>query len=219
MMLLSSSSETTYRNRLGVEVSETWWDRNAINQLEVFKGWIGDHTAVSKVEARRHVISQGYKSLLDCGCGTCSEYHGYQLDAPEIVYFGIDSCADLVNLAKSNGIPRVIHGDLECLPLEDSAVDVVYIRHVLEHLENYETAITQAVRVARREVLINWFIPCTDGPEELKYDPELNLRHNRYNRLMLEKFLSSLPKVEKFFWSDSSSPDEEFLHILNRISC
>src|SRR5688572_22097708 len=97
-------------------MQETWWDRNAIAQLGVFKGWIGDHTAASKVAARRYVIAKGYKSVLDCGCGTCSEYYGYKQDAPDIAYCGVDSCRDLVELASSNKIPGVVHGDLEALP-------------------------------------------------------------------------------------------------------
>lgn len=194
-------------------MQQTWWDRHAIEQIELFTHWIGDHTAPSKVAARQYVISQGYKSILDCGCGTCSEYYGYKQDAPELAYFGVDSCLDLVALASKKGIPNVVYGDLESLPFADNFADVVYIRHVLEHLEGYESALKDAIRVASREVLVNWFIRCTDEDDLLNYDPVLDLRHNRYNRLKLETFLSSQSEVEGFCWSECGNPDEELLHI------
>lgn len=191
----------------------TWWDRHALEQIDLFKRWIGDHTAPSKVAARHYVISKGYRSVLDCGCGTCSEYFGYQLDAPVVAYHGVDSCLDLVDLARKNGIPNVTHADLEALPFEEDFVDLVYIRHVLEHLPWYERALQEAVRVARREVLVNWFIRCTDQVDALRYDPALDLRHNRYNRTRLEGFLRGLPKVEDLSWDECGSADEQFLHI------
>ncbi len=192
---------------------ETWWDRHAIAQLALFESWIGDHTAPSKVAARQHVRARGYRSVLDAGCGTCSEYHGYQRDAPLVTYFGVDSCFDLVQLARRRGIPNVTHADLEALPFQDDFVDVVYVRHVLEHLVSYESALREAVRVARREVLVNWFIRCWDEPDDLKYDPALDLRHNRYDRAKLERFLRSLPKVHDFTWAECGNPDEQFLHV------
>lgn len=194
-------------------MAETWWDRHAIAQLDLFRSWIGDHTAPSKIAARQHVITRGYRSVLDAGCGTCSEYDGYQQDAPLVTYYGVDSCSDLVDLARRRGIANVTHGDLEALPYDDDFVDVVYVRHVLEHLVSYEGALREAVRVARREVLVNWFLRCTDDPDQLSYDPALDLRHNRYNRPTLESFLRSLPKVHGLTWSECGNPDEEFLHI------
>lgn len=194
-------------------MAETWWDRHAIAQLDLFRSWIGDHTAPSKRAARRHVIAKGYESVLDAGCGTCSEYDGYRQDAPGVTYHGVDSCLDLVRLARQRGIANVTHADLEALPFDDDFVDVVYVRHVLEHLVSYEAALREVVRVARREVLVNWFLRCSSEPDDLKYDPALDLRHNRYNRAKLERFVRSLPKVERLTWTECGNPDEEFLHI------
>ena len=194
-------------------MAETWWDRHALAQLELFTSWIGDHTAPSKVAARRYVMSKGYRSVLDGGCGTCSEYDGYRKDAPLVTYHGVDSCLDLVQLARQRGVPNVTHADLAALPFEDDFVDVVYVRHVLEHLVSYEAVLREAVRVARREVLVNWFIRCGDGPDDLHYDPALDLRHNRYNRAKLESFVCALPKVRGVAWAECGNPEEEFLHI------
>src|ERR1035437_1315796 len=148
----------------------TWWDENAINQLKTLEGWIGNHTAPSKVEARRHVAQSGYKSILDVGCGLCSEYAGYKADGYEIEWRGVDSCADLVNLTIPRMPFKVTKADAELLPFPDKFFDVVYIRHVLEHLKSCQAAIREAVRVARKEVLIVWFLRPTYEKASINYD-------------------------------------------------
>jgi ubiquinone/menaquinone biosynthesis C-methylase UbiE len=164
---------------------KTWWDDNALANLDQFKGWIGDHTAPSKVAARKHVAAKGYKSILDVGCGLCSEYDGYKADEYPIMYHGIDSCLDLVRLARLRGI-IAFRGDVKHLPYAANSFDVVYIRHVLEHLPAIGEALVEATRVARYEVLIVWFIPPTSGPTVTNLDPVTGLYHNQHNDMGLE---------------------------------
>lgn len=59
-------------------MAANWWDRHigADTNIETFKGWVSDHTAESKVYARRLVQAMGCRSILDCGAGLCSEYDG-----------------------------------------------------------------------------------------------------------------------------------------------
>ena len=48
-------------------------------------------------------------------------------------------------------------GNILAMPLADASVDVVLCRHVLEHLDDYRPAVTEAVRVARRRVFLVLF--------------------------------------------------------------
>ena len=68
---------------------QTWWDNNLNSEMDVFKSWIGDYTAESKVAIRAYIKSKGYKSLADFGCGVATEYYGYSNDGYSIKYIGI----------------------------------------------------------------------------------------------------------------------------------
>ena len=48
-------------------------------------------------------------------------------------------------------------GRAQNLPCQDSSYDIVYARHLLEHLDSYQDAIKEMIRVAKKEVLIVFF--------------------------------------------------------------
>ena len=118
-------------------MNQTWWNQNLSNGkiMDQFKNWIGDYSAQSKVVMRQYIISKGYKSIADVGCGVATEYDGYKNEGYQIDYVGIDSCSILVNNNKSIGIP-MIESNCEKIPLPDNSVDVAYSRHVFEHQQN-----------------------------------------------------------------------------------
>jgi hypothetical protein len=94
----------------------SWWDRNVSSRMGEFEQWIGNQTSPSKVFVRQYVAKMNYKSILDCGCGLCSEYHGYKLDKFDISYTGLDQCKALVEKSLSEGISAV-QGSIEEIPL------------------------------------------------------------------------------------------------------
>lgn len=100
------------------------------------------------------------------------------------------------------------------IPFEDAAFDIVYARHILEHLPYYEKALEELIRVARYEALVVFFIPATDVEDIIDFgisDGHM-VYHNRYNRAKLEKFVLSQPKVSHITW-ETISQNEEILHI------
>lgn len=180
---------------------QTWWDKNLDTKMDEFKGWIGDFNAPSKVLARQYVAMQGYKTILDCGCGVCTEYYGYKADGYEIDYKGVDATHKLVALAKSNGID-VTQGYLEKIPFGDKATELVYIRHILEHLPTYEDALNEAMRVAQKEVLVIWFLKPSAEEDKINFDAKENLFHNVYNEKKLVEFIQKHPRFESIEWFD-----------------
>lgn len=184
-------------------VAKNWWDRHVgeDTSIETFKGWVSDHTAASKVYARRLVQAMEHKSFLDCGAGLCSEYDGYREDGYDIDYRALDQTVQFVKMARDRCIP-VTEGSIENIPHEDGEFDVVYTRHVLEHLPYYEKAIAEMVRVASKEAIIVWFIPPHEGdePDEIRV-MDGDLYHNSYNRAKLEEFIRGLPGVAMFDWT------------------
>lgn len=197
--------------------NKSWWDNNVEKRMNEFEQWIGSPEAKTKVAVRKHVATLKYKSILDCGCGLCSEYHGYKNDKIDIEYHGLDSCLDLVKKAKSDGI-NVIHGSIQDIPLPDSSVDITYTRHVLEHIFDYKKALIEMIRVASKEVVVTFFIPpkntVPQSPHLYKFDINEQIWHNQYQKFDLELFIVSNPKVASYRWTDLPEINESILHIV-----
>jgi len=186
----------------------SWWDVNIPEKLETFKQWLGDSNMPDRVMCRNHVIGCNYKSILDVGCGVGVDGIGYR-PYSQITYQGVDRTQALVDYCRSHDIPAV-QGDVENLPFDDDGFDVVYTRHTLEHLAYYEEAILELIRVAKREVLVIFFIQPTEQEDFINDTPmpdvgkigDIPLYHNRYNRAKLAWFILQQPKVDSIRWVD-----------------
>lgn len=185
----------------------SWWDNNY--KREDFRGWLS-----SKGSFSRSIIVdlvKEYISVLDCACGTCLDYWEYKKKNIPVKYKGVDSCLGLVEEARDKGIDCDT-GSIEDLPYEDKSFDVVTARHILEHLDYYEKAISEMCRVARYEVLIVFFLPPQEY-EVLEKDINLNneVNVNKYAKDKLEKYAAQFGKVE---WI--SAGNEVILKIVKR---
>lgn len=192
---------------------EQWWTNNLSAYIGQFESWLGDENAASRICARAHIKDLGYKSILDIPCGLCAEYFGYEKENMEIQYLGMDITVQLVNRGRALGIP-VLLGNIEKIPCDDSSFDVCYARHILEHLPSYETALNELIRVAKKEVLVTFFmIPTPESTLiEGAYLQGCLLYHNRYNKSCLEDFIKQNQKVRRIAW-ESVSNAESILHI------
>jgi len=95
--------------------------------------------------------------LLDAPCGNGRLYRGLEragvLD--RIHYTGVDITAGLVEASRQL-MPdvRIEQGSVEALPFPDGAFDVIVSQHVIRHLETYENAVREYLRVSRDLVVI-----------------------------------------------------------------
>lgn len=191
----------------------SWWNKNSEKRIDDFKSWVGDFNQPSKIYCRKYVSEKKYKSIIDCGCGLASEYYGYKNDKYNIQYTGLDSCKYFISNNSTNNI-NMIEAELEQpLPIVDSKYDVVYSREVLEHLSCYENTISEFIRIAKKEVLIVFFIKPTDLDEQINYWDEEDLYHNVYNKQKMENFIKTNIKVDRLVWDDLSEK-ECVLHII-----
>lgn len=97
------------------------------------------------------VAEHGGPSLLDLGCGL----GGYSKRLADLGFdvVAFDVLPDYVERARSLGVDaRQYEG--ERLPLEDGAVDTVFLLEVIEHLADPAQLLREARRVARRNVLV-----------------------------------------------------------------
>jgi len=170
----------------------SWWDNNY--KRSDFRSWLTNEGSFSRSVLTDLV--RDYSSVLDCACGTCLDYFEYKKKLIPVKYKGIDSCQGLVDEAKTFGIDCDL-GSIEALPYKDNSFDIVTARHILEHLDYYEKAISEMCRVARYEVAIIFFLPPQEV-EVLEKDVNLNfeVNVNKYGIAKLEQFAMKFGSIE-----------------------
>jgi ubiquinone/menaquinone biosynthesis C-methylase UbiE len=171
-------------------MENNWWQSN-LNTIEDFNKFsksLGDVNAPSRQVLRRFLstISPKPETILECGCGLAID-HGWISDL-DIKYSAIDFTPKLVELGKSSGID-IKQSNIEQIDYPDHNFDIVYCRHVLEHLSYYEAALTEMLRVAKNMVIVIFFINPSHDPDIIDYNNETKLYHNRYNIIKLQNFL------------------------------
>jgi ubiquinone/menaquinone biosynthesis C-methylase UbiE len=169
--------------------ADSWWNVNINTRIEDFKSWTGNENVESKIYLRSHIINKAYKSCLDCGAALCLDFNGFKKQNYNIEYHAIDTCEFFIQEALNKNIDLTL-SSIEKIDKEDKYVDVVYCRHVLEHLSGYKHAINEMIRVAKKEVLILFFIKPSDK-ENISYAFYENsfLYHNTYNKEKFKKYI------------------------------
>lgn len=105
---------------------------------------------------------------------------------------GIDITKEKIDKGINDGLDLHI-GDMHNLPFEDNQFDYVFISHTLEHAIDIEKAISECVRVARKEVFI--IVPIYETKEWVLVN---NPAHTSPINLP-EEFLSVLDKIVKVY--------------------
>jgi 2-polyprenyl-3-methyl-5-hydroxy-6-metoxy-1,4-benzoquinol methylase len=143
-------------------------------------------------------------ALVDVGSGR-GAFLWPMVDAlPDVQVVAIDRLAhrvaDIAAVARG-GVDRLaaVRMDATALALADGAVDVVTVLEVLEHLVDPLAAATQAVRVARRAVIVSVPSKPDDNPEHLRvFTPaelEALLRAAGANRVAIDHVLGHMVAV------------------------
>lgn len=188
------------------DFKQTWWDDNLSTRFDEFASWIGSSESISKVFFRKYVKNKQYKSLIDLGCGTATEFFAYGKEYPELSYLGVDSSQFLYDRNTKLGVPMWM-SPAEKTGLPDNHSEVVFSRHVLEHQPKFQPVLEEMIRLASKEAIHIFFIPPGENAEHIGYDPSQNLYHNRYNKSDIEKFLKANEKVQSFEWIEISKEE------------
>ncbi|MBF0554499.1 MAG: class I SAM-dependent methyltransferase [Nitrospirae bacterium] len=163
-----------------------WWEKNVKSRYNEFVSWLGNNQNSTRLWIKDFIINNGVKSILDTACGPCIDYE--VLKPTCIKYSGIDSTSVLVDMAKLRGID-VSHGNIEELPFNDNSFDMVYGRHILEHLEYYEKAIKESVRCSKKYVAYTFFL---EHKDEDIFRVNEGAYANSYNLNKMRDFIQSL---------------------------
>jgi ubiquinone/menaquinone biosynthesis C-methylase UbiE len=199
-----------------LEPYEQWWEKNLGGKeyehegikhkspsIEHFGGkWMGDEDCSTRKFHRQ--FFGHFKSILDAGCGACPEYYSIAKNYKGVKYTGLDITPKLVEYNKSKGID-CHQGSLNSIPFQDDSFDIVLSRHVVEHMSNIEKPLLEMIRVAKKRVIISFFIDVLEAGDShiITLDEkgtEFEVYHNRYSKTLIEKILSNHPKVFNFSW-------------------
>lgn len=158
-------------------------------------GYITRHTVGS-------FINDG-ESVLDVGCGPGWNFDHFMLHGPEILgYKGLDYSERFVRVANER-VMKAAHtsggpfelGDVRDIKEPDESWDVVIMQDVLEHTNGYEKPISEALRVARKRIILSfWHLDNNEGNERMNDDGDDGYGF-WYDKDKLEKYLDALPYI------------------------
>lgn len=127
-------------------------------------------------------------SVLDVGCGGGIEYESLVSFHPDIRYIGSDFTPEAIQACKElfPGVDFRVDDARTLSTMADASVDVVLIRHTLDHLDRWEDALRAAWRVARKElVVILWPTTFPDDREPTFKELEPDVYFRMFSRPFL----------------------------------
>lgn len=133
------------------------------------------------------------------GIGTDYKLVSDNADMSGVTYHALDVTPEFcTHLAKTYPNLKVTLVDGYNLPFTSQYFDLFYMRHVLEHQENYRWQLREVFRVTSKEIFITFFLPLTGEPvDEISFDNVFY--HNKYSFSLFEKFCN------KYKWGVAES--------------
>lgn len=143
--------------------------------------------------------SYEYPVVVDAACGTAVNYEVFKQAGIKFRYLGIDRTKGMLDEAKRRYPDiTVMQGYVQELPIRDEGVDIVIMRHILEHLqEGYEEAVIEGLRAAEKELVVVFFLDPHDGPEDnfSESDPDENGCTYFWNTYSWPKFMNFVSEL------------------------
>lgn len=194
---------------------DDWWSKNAAHRMGDLLGWLGPVSAMTRSLMREHVMQRGYHSLLDVGCGPAIDREGFANIRYPMDYHGVDQCETFVHAARQRNL-QVQCATSNSLPFPDGFFEVAYCRHVLEHLEEPDSTLTEMLRVARREVIITFFLkPGVADELQSSVEDGAVLHHNRWSERRICRHVWSNDRVARVRFREINEETMMFVELAN----
>lgn len=140
------------------------------------------------------------ESVLDVGCGPGWNFEHFMEFGPDISrYKGLDYSKRFVRVANKRVTEKAEtstgpfeHGDARHLKEADESYDVVLLQDILEHTNGYEKPVTEALRVAKKRVIISFWHFNYEENEHINDDGKDGWGA-WYNGKKWEEYLNTLP--------------------------
>jgi len=183
--------------------ANAYWEALPSNYLETFMhaGEVGPVHPSRRFAAE--LVGDG-ESVLDVGCGPGANYEVLDDLGRASSYVGVDASERAVDVARARyprGDFRVVDAARVTETLGRRSFDVVLVRHLLEHLPDFEPVLGEAVLAARRLAVFVFFLTPRSLPLGVR---KVNLRYGApqflyvYSRPAIERFLEN--RALEFTW-------------------
>lgn len=166
-------------------------DETAAQYMETYGEGPGSET--------RHTIGSfinSGESVLDLGCGPAWNYDHFKQFGPLVTYKGTDLSPRFIRVAKKRHPEvNVALGDIRDVKEPNESWDVVLLQDVLEHTNGYEKPVREALRVAKKRVIVCFWRTMKDVVTKINDDTDkgTNGYGADYNLDEWVDFLNSLP--------------------------
>lgn len=142
--------------------------KNDLWESDIYYKKAGESSSVYKYPGMKVLITYSSKSknILDLGCGDGTRLHFISKKAKHCV--GVDISKYAINLARKQYPEcdfKIVN--LEKLPFNDNSFDFVYSAFVLEHLQNPEKMINEAIRVLNVHGILLLMAPNFGAPNRI----------------------------------------------------
>jgi len=113
----------------------------------------------------RAIVERNGGSVLDVGCGPAIALEGFQKHGVDVRYTGVDVTPKMIRAAKSLHPEADFHNArIESLPFENRAFTTTLCGYLLEHVEDYRSALKELLRVTDKTAVVTFFMPPHDKP-------------------------------------------------------
>lgn len=183
-----------------MDVTQDYWD-NLMKDDDTAAHYMESYGEGPGCETRKIIgsfINDG-ESVLDVGCGPGWNFDHFKEYGPNVLYSGSDLSPRFVRVANKRiqekyGESPIILADMRELPFKDNQFDVVLLQDVLEHTNGYEKPVREALRVARKRVIVCFWRTMKDVVTKTNDDRDkgTNGYGSDYNLDEWEEFVDSL---------------------------
>lgn len=183
---------------------EAYWNSMTDEQLAAFLSVNG----LGKEHPSRQFVSsliRQEESVLDVGCGTGVNYETLEIAGKAAGYVGVDSSPNAIRVARQMHPGRDFRVGSAVNPtaaLGEQRFDVVLVRHVLEHLPDFEMAMGQAIAISKRIAIFVFYLPPRTLPLRVRVvSPQIDMPFyvNIYSRDAINRYLRELTLHYQWF--------------------
>lgn len=194
-----------------IKQEDLWF--NTVDTFSLCRGGGNGENHPSQLYAIKKYVKMEspYPWILDYGSGSGTTYEAlekeYGKNPNPFYYKGLDIIKKNVDWCINNfkGVLFQHNPSLHKIDEPDKSWDVVYSRHVVDHMRSFEEALDEHKRVARELVIVILWVPFSDkDTHEIKnidYRPSGGKLYpdeytNQYSRKLVKEYLTSDPEWE-----------------------
>lgn len=169
-----------------------FWQDNV--DIDLLLHWTGDRESLSRNKVVNYIMENKLQNVLECGAGMCVEYNLLRIAGYQGKYTAIDVTKKFVEAARVSGV-NIRRGNINRIHHEDNSFDLVFCRHVLEHLYHFKMGLKEMIRVSSDKVIVVFFMPIVVTHISQDYK---GLYTNSYSQIDLETWMREQPKIDTF---------------------